>query len=126
MFEETHPEENDPEDTEEPAEGEPEEPEVTEVVEPKPERVRVCRVPTAKPGNSNHGWGRAVDLTVDGSLLTCDSEAFVWLQENASRYGWVHPAWAGCGADKEEAWHWEWGGTDYRGPGFAQLGQFAA
>ena len=73
--------------------------------------VRVCRVPTARPGNSNHGWGRAVDLTVDGKLLTCGSESFEWLVENAPTYGWVHPAWAACGADKEEAWHWEWAGT---------------
>ena len=73
--------------------------------------VRVCRVPTARPGNSNHGWGRAVDLTVEGKLMTCGSESFEWLVENAPAYGWVHPAWAACGAEKEEAWHWEWAGT---------------
>ena len=75
----------------------------------KPKRVRVCKVPTARPGNSNHGWGRAIDLTVDGALLTCDSEAFEWLVANAPFYGWVHPEWAACGAAKQEAWHWEWG-----------------
>ena len=90
------------------------------------ERIRICRVPTAKPGNSNHGWGRAVDITADESLLTCDSDAFVWLVENAGRYGWVHPEWAACGAEKEEAWHWEWGGTVNSGPRLSQLGQFTA
>ncbi len=72
---------------------------------------RVCSPPTAKPGNSNHGWGRAVDITAGDRLLTCDSEAFGWLKEEAHLYGWVHPGWAGCGEPKQEAWHWEWGGT---------------
>lgn len=96
--------------------------------EPAPvERVRVCRVPTAKPGNSNHGWGRAIDITADAALLGCESEAFIWLLDNAGRYGWVHPQWAACGADKEEAWHWEWGGTAaYTGPNIARFGHFAA
>lgn len=89
-------------------------------------RVRVCRVPTAKPGNSNHGWGRAVDITAAGALLTCESDAFVWLVENANRYGWVHPGWAACEADKEEAWHWEWGGTANTGPRLNHMGQFTA
>lgn len=80
--------------------------------EPEPvARVRACRVPTARPGNSNHGWGRAIDLTADGALLTCESEAFQWLLANAPFYGWVHPEWAACGAPKQEAWHWEWGGV---------------
>ncbi|NND03918.1 MAG: hypothetical protein HKN91_14145 [Acidimicrobiia bacterium] len=131
----TDPEDTDPEDTD-PGATDPEAPgeEASEptaeppapVDEPKVvvERVRVCRVPTATPGNSNHGWGRAVDLTADGALLTCESDAFVWLAANASRYGWVHPDWAACGADKEEAWHWEWGGTRNDGPTLSRPGQF--
>ena len=89
------------------------EPPQGEVTEP-PEPVamhRVCSPPTAKPGNSNHGWGRAVDITATDHLLTCSSDAFGWLEENAHLYGWVHPGWAGCGEPKQEAWHWEWGGT---------------
>jgi hypothetical protein len=73
--------------------------------------VRVCSPPTSKPGNSNHGWGRAVDITVEDRLMTCASEEFEWLQENAHLYGWVHPGWAACGEPNQEAWHWEWGGT---------------
>lgn len=79
-------------------------------------RRRVCKVPTAKPGNSNHGWGRAVDITSRRRLLTCRSAAFAWLQDNAGSYGFVHPAWAGCGRTKEEAWHWEWAGTSVPDP----------
>lgn len=72
--------------------------------------VRRCRVATAKPGNSNHGWGRAVDLKTAGRLLSCQSPEFEWLVDNAHLYGWVHPEWAACGEPKEEAWHWEWAG----------------
>jgi LAS superfamily LD-carboxypeptidase LdcB len=86
---------------------------------------RVCSVPTAKPGNSNHGWGRAVDIKVAGRLLTCDSEAFHWLQDNAHLYGWVHPGWAACGENKQEAWHWEWGGTRKSAPVVIKLRNIA-
>ena len=72
---------------------------------------RVCRVPTARPGNSNHGWGRAIDVTSRGWLLSCRSETFRWLQQNAHLYGWVDPGWAQCGREKQEPWHWEWAGT---------------
>lgn len=71
-----------------------------------------CDPKTSTPGNSNHGWGRAVDVTSHGRLLTCRSAPFQWLEANAAEYGWVHPAWAGCGDPGEEPWHWEWGGTD--------------
>ncbi|MFQ5555115.1 MAG: M15 family metallopeptidase [Acidimicrobiia bacterium] len=84
-------------------------PEETTVVEHV--KKRVCRVPTAKPGNSNHSWGRAVDVMQRSRLLTCRSKTFRWLQDNAGLYGWVHPPWAGCGKKLEEPWHWEWAGT---------------
>jgi LAS superfamily LD-carboxypeptidase LdcB len=71
-----------------------------------------CDPKTSSPGNSNHGWGRAVDVTTNGRLLSCRSEAFEWLAAHAGQYGWVHPAWAGCGESGEEPWHWEWGGTE--------------
>ena len=71
-----------------------------------------CRVPTARPGNSHHGWGRAIDFTSRGRLLSCRSATFQWLKEHAHLYGWVHPAWAGCGRTKSEPWHWEWAGTE--------------
>ena len=68
--------------------------------------------PIAKPGTSNHGWGRAIDFTSNGrSTLDCNDAAFTWLNANASRFGWVHPGWARCGQSTMEPWHWEWGGV---------------
>ena len=64
-------------------------------------------VATAKPGTSVHGWGRAVDADVS------DAETLAWLRSNASRYGWVNPAWAQRGGKSYEPWHFEWqGGED--------------
>lgn len=80
------------------------------VVEVK--RNRSCSgPPIARPGRSNHGWGRAVDFSNGRRVLSCGDAAFLWLQENASRYGWVHPDWARCGRSTQEPWHWEWGGV---------------
>ena len=70
--------------------------------------VRVCSgPPTARPGNSNHGWGRAVDFSDGGGELGCRDRGFIWLQSNASLFGWVHPPWAQCGQATAEPWHWE-------------------
>ncbi|MFP3915598.1 MAG: M15 family metallopeptidase [Actinomycetota bacterium] len=67
--------------------------------------------PIARPGRSNHGWGRAIDFSTGRRVLSCGDAAFAWLQENAGRYGWVHPDWARCGRSTQEPWHWEWGGV---------------
>ncbi|MGB7859851.1 MAG: M15 family metallopeptidase [Acidimicrobiia bacterium] len=73
---------------------------------------RICTgPPTAKAGQSNHGWGRAIDFIDNRDLLTCFDEEFLWLQRNAHRFGWVHPPWAQCRAPLEEAWHWEFAGV---------------
>lgn len=75
-------------------------------------QVRVCTgPPTAPAGRSNHGWGRAIDFRDSRGVITCRDEEFLWLQENAHRWGWVHPPWAHCGQPKEEAWHWEFAGV---------------
>ncbi len=75
--------------------------------------ARVCSgPPTAQAGKSNHGWGRAIDFAGRGGRsLTCWDREFHWLKQNAHRFGWVHPAWAHCGAPSEEAWHWEFAGV---------------
>jgi D-alanyl-D-alanine carboxypeptidase len=67
------------------------------------------RKPTlaAKPGTSNHGWGRAVDLC-DG-VNVFDSPTYTWMKQNAPRFGWYHPSWAEPNGSKPEAWHWEFG-----------------
>lgn len=68
--------------------------------------------PIAPPGQSNHGWGRAVDFTVNGrATIGCRDADFTWLNANAGRFGWVHPDWAKCGRATAEPWHWEWGGV---------------
>ncbi len=46
----------------------------------------------AVPGTSNHGWGLATDLNLDGSALA-------WMRANASRYGFVEDV-------PREPWHW--------------------
>jgi hypothetical protein len=67
--------------------------------------------PTATVGTSFHGWGKAVDLTVDGHSLTDPfSTAEAWLNAHAATYGWNHPAFARLGTACPEAWHWEWVG----------------
>lgn len=77
----------------------------------KVNRNRSCSgPPIARPGRSNHGWGRAIDFGTGRRVLSCGDSALAWLQENAARYGWVHPSWAHCGRSTQEPWHWEWGG----------------
>lgn len=75
-------------------------------------QMRVCTgPPTAYPGTSNHGWGRAIDFRDRRNVLTCYDKEFVWLKNNAHRFGWVHPAWAHCGKETQEPWHWEYAGV---------------
>lgn len=59
----------------------------------------------ATPGTSNHGWGLAIDL--GGGINRFGTEEHLWMVENASRFGWVHPEWAQATGSKPEAWHWE-------------------
>ncbi|MCI0677575.1 MAG: M15 family metallopeptidase [Actinobacteria bacterium] len=75
-------------------------------------KMRVCSGPlTAPPGESNHGWGRAVDFRDSRNVLTCYDNEFHWLKLNAARFGWVHPPWAHCGMPNAEPWHWEYAGV---------------
>ena len=75
-------------------------------------KARVCSgPPTAQAGRSNHGWGRAIDFQDSRGSLTCWDREFLWLQQNAYRFGWVHPQWAHCGSPTQEAWHWEFAGV---------------
>jgi LAS superfamily LD-carboxypeptidase LdcB len=67
--------------------------------------------PIAYPGTSNHGWGRAIDFKDRRNVLTCYDEEFLWLKNNAHRFGWVHPPWAHCGMETQEPWHWEYAGV---------------
>lgn len=66
-----------------------------------------CRVPTARPGQSQHNKGLAVDFTWKGETLcypmgpaSCrgTNAAFDWLEANAHNYG--------LKVLSSEAWHW--------------------
>lgn len=59
----------------------------------------------ATPGLFQAWVGLAVDLVVDG----WNGQTFRWLQANAHRYGWHHPAWARIDGSNPEPWHWEFG-----------------
>ena len=62
-----------------------------------------CSPPTARPGQSMHEQGLAIDFTCNGALIRSrSSPCFVWLANNAGRYGFRNlPA---------EPWHWSTNG----------------
>jgi LAS superfamily LD-carboxypeptidase LdcB/LysM repeat protein len=62
-----------------------------------------CKVPTARPGESNHEDGHAIDFRymVNGEEIKIENHnnpAFVWLQKNAVKFGFYNYP--------KEAWHW--------------------
>lgn len=69
-----------------------------------------CRVPTAKPGTSNHEKGTAVDWGYNGrsfcfpaaTCATGTNQGYDWFQKNANKYGFFKLS--------TEAWHWSTNG----------------
>jgi D-alanyl-D-alanine carboxypeptidase len=60
----------------------------------------------ATPGESNHGWGIAVDFC---QQETTTPAVWKWLHENGPVYGWANPGWAlSGGVGPHEPWHWEY------------------
>ena len=58
-----------------------------------------CRPPTARPGQSMHERGLAIDFTYrGGSITTHSNPGFVWLNNNAHRWNFVNLP--------SEPWHW--------------------
>ncbi|HEY1118357.1 MAG TPA: D-alanyl-D-alanine carboxypeptidase family protein [Acidimicrobiales bacterium] len=58
-----------------------------------------CSPPTARPGQSNHERGLAIDFTYGGSTIQSrSSPAFQWLRANAAGYGFYNLP--------SEPWHW--------------------
>ncbi|CAD6005247.1 protein of unknown function [Agreia sp. COWG] len=55
------------------------------------------------PGNSNHGWGKAVDFYQN--RVTEGSNYYNWLAANASTFGFT------VLRTPPEAWHWNYSGT---------------
>lgn len=91
----------------------------------------------ADPGDSNHGWGTAVDIKELSSDAVSSARAalaqqgytpddngdarlnkyirennplYKWLDENAPKYGWENPIGLRNGSGLEEAWHFEYVG----------------
>lgn len=63
----------------------------------------------AVPGTSNHGWALAVDVA--SNVNVAGTREHKWMQNNASKHGWILPSWAQQGGSKPEPWHWEYVGT---------------
>jgi peptidoglycan hydrolase CwlO-like protein len=58
-----------------------------------------CNPPAARPGQSRHEQGLAIDFTCDGVLITSHSNGcYQWLANNAANYGLHNLA--------SEPWHW--------------------
>lgn len=63
-----------------------------------------CSPPTARPGYSYHERGLAIDFMANGRFISTRSNpGFVWLAENASRFGFYNLP--------SEPWHWDTRGT---------------
>lgn len=62
----------------------------------------------AQAGTSNHGYGLAVDLAnLNGAKLQTFMPEYVWMKNNASRFGFKRLPFAGK-SENWEAWHWEY------------------
>lgn len=63
-----------------------------------------CRPPTARPGQSLHEQGLAIDFRANGRSITSrGSEGFRWLAANAASYGFYNLP--------SEPWHWSINGS---------------
>lgn len=62
-----------------------------------------CRPPTARPGQSMHERGLAIDFTWNGRLISSGNPAFQWLRSNAGRFGLSNLP--------REPWHWSTNGN---------------
>jgi LAS superfamily LD-carboxypeptidase LdcB len=62
-----------------------------------------CRPPTARPGQSMHERGLAIDFTWNGRLISSGNAAFQWLRSNAGRFGLSNLP--------REPWHWSTNGN---------------
>ena len=59
----------------------------------------------APPGQSNHGWGLAVDFCPS----VYEGRSGRWLHDVGPVFGWDNPEWArGGGSAAYEPWHWEY------------------
>jgi D-alanyl-D-alanine carboxypeptidase len=62
-----------------------------------------CSPPTARPGQSMHEQGKAIDFTFNGSIIaSSDNAGYQWLAAHANRYGLYNLP--------SERWHWSTNG----------------
>jgi hypothetical protein len=59
---------------------------------------------SATPGKSVHGWGFAVDVSIDLPPRPFGNSVYQWLKDNAPEHGWF------LGRPKDEPWHWVYRG----------------
>lgn len=65
-------------------------------------------VPVAPPGSSNHGWGRALDLSA--------KKAQKWIKDNGYKFGWC------WGEVESEPWHFTYCGEgENKSPGCSKF-----
>ena len=62
-----------------------------------------CSPPTARPGQSMHEKGLAIDFSAGGGTLSRGSAGFAWLKANAASYGFYNLP--------SEPWHWSTNGN---------------
>ncbi len=62
-----------------------------------------CSPPTARPGQSMHERGLAIDFTEGGRTLSRSSVSFLWLVQNAADFGFFNLP--------SEPWHWSVNGN---------------
>ncbi len=62
------------------------------------QRSSSCRPPTARPGNSMHERGLAIDFVDKGGALRRSSAGYNWLRKHAAAYGFFNLP--------SEPWHW--------------------
>ena len=61
----------------------------------------ICKIPTATPGTSNHGFGVAVDFATPGlKRIKPGDKLYEWLIINGPSYGFNRI--------ESESWHWEY------------------
>ena len=101
----------------------------------KQRQIKLKYEDAAEPGTSSHGWGIAIDIAelvntsyinyikaqitprpesrVDPrihEIIRRDNPIYIWLNNNAARYGFVNPDSFKDNAGGDESWHWEYRG----------------
>ncbi|MFP5328099.1 MAG: D-alanyl-D-alanine carboxypeptidase family protein [Acidimicrobiia bacterium] len=72
--------------------------------DPQSSPPSACSPPTARPGQSMHERGLAIDFTYNGRVISSrSSPAFRWLESNAGRFGFQNLP--------SEPWHWSTNGN---------------